>query len=56
MFWLTFVFILIFVVSVLVGYVVGIIWKETMVLISAHHRETMASEYEIPSLLAYPRD
>ena len=56
MFWFTFVFILIFVVSVLVGYVVGIIWKETMVFIWAHHRETVASEYEIPSPPAYPRD
>lgn len=54
--WFTFVVILIFVVSVLVGYVAGIIWKETMVFIWAHHRETVASENEIPSPPAHPRD
>ena len=38
------------------GYVAGIIWKETMVFIWAHHRETVASENEIPSPPAHPRD
>ena len=54
--WFKIVLILTFGVSVLVGYVAGIIWKETMVFIWAHHRETVVGENEIPSPLAYPRD
>ena len=54
--WFTFVFILIFDVSVLVGYETGIIWKETMVFIWAHHHERVASENEIRRTPAYPRD
>ena len=54
--WFIFVFILIFDVSVLVGYETGIIWKETMVFIWAHHHERVASENEIRRTPAYLRD
>ena len=45
---------LIFGVSVLVGYETGIIWKGTMVFIWAHHHERVASENEIRRTPAYP--